>query len=215
MTLHPGQVFEVRQTEVGSLRLLFGSGCGPASCPLCHVQSRRGLTPMSAQTRSSRRVLCGFLVRFQLGERSSPLSDEIDEYKVFQTFALRFLGKNHSRRVIYMIRQKRKLRGVLPTGPRGSLQNIYSFLLTENSGTSLVFSGLFFLSDLVINIPWTRFVPRNHYGVLLVNMLRPTLVQCQCTCPFFTGSDALLTFSSRPCSLGKVSPFAHSLFASW
>lgn len=40
-------------------------------------------------------------------------------------------------------------------------------------------SGLF-LSDLVINIPWKRIVPRSHYSVLLVNMIRPTLVQCLC-----------------------------------
>lgn len=102
-----------------------------------------------------------------------------------------------------------------PDGSPWLLTELYSFLLTENSGTSSVFSALFFLSDLAINIPWTRFVPRSHYSVLLVNMLRLTLVQWLCTSPFFTCSGALLTFSSRPCSLGKVSPFAHSLFASW
>lgn len=51
---------------------------------------------MSARTRSLRSVLCGFLARFQLGEGSSLLSDETDQYKVFQMFALGFLGKNHS-----------------------------------------------------------------------------------------------------------------------
>lgn len=72
---------------------------------------------MSAQTRSVRSVLCGFLARFQLGEGSGLLSDQTGQYKVFQTSALRFFGKDHSSRVVYLIWQKRKLRGVLPTGP--------------------------------------------------------------------------------------------------
>lgn len=96
MTLHPRQVFEVRKTEMGSLKLLFGSGLWP--CFLSTVSRSVQARSDSCVCADEKLQECSvwFLVRFQLGERSSLLSDETDEYKVFQTFALRFLKKNHS-----------------------------------------------------------------------------------------------------------------------